>query len=282
MSCLTPLTVLKKSRKVRSWANIARLVPCGKCPNCLKARANAWAFRLYNEMKVSETASFITLTYEDVPLSPSGIPTLKKKDFQDFMKRLRKINDGKIKYYACGEYGGISARPHYHLVAFNVDSFIINYSDILAQKWCHGQVHIGSVGMASIRYVTGYVCKAGMVDESLVDVETGEIFEDDRLPEFSLMSKNLGLSYLTPAMWKYHVNGLISFCTLPGGQLIALPRYYRDRIFSESEKLLLNDALREYRDLNVEELFYSPQHEVDYVRDQFRKSDKRRAERVKI
>jgi len=53
--------------------------------------------------------------------------TLKKTDIQKFFKRLRKCHGKKhksIKYYAVGEYGGQTLRPHYHIVIFNAD---INY-----------------------------------------------------------------------------------------------------------------------------------------------------------
>ena len=47
---------------------------------------------------------------------------LKKSDFQKFIKRLRKDYD--IKYFACGEYGDKTLRPHFHAILFGV-----NFSD---------------------------------------------------------------------------------------------------------------------------------------------------------
>ena len=47
--------------------------------------------------------------------------TLRKRDYQLFMKRLRKAfpND-KIRFYAAGEYGPKTLRPHYHAILFGL------------------------------------------------------------------------------------------------------------------------------------------------------------------
>lgn len=165
------------------------VVPCGKCVPCLEARQKQWFVRLYNELKVSTTAKFVTLTY-DVPLrSPNGLLTCNKEHLQNFLKRLRKREyyNQEIKYYAASEYGEKTHRPHYHLIMFNV------LDDLnIARAWTEyddpknsyktGIFHIGKVEEASINYVTGYLGKRITIDK-----ENG----DDRLPEFSLMSKNL-------------------------------------------------------------------------------------------
>ncbi len=72
----------------------------------------------------------MTLTYDDehLPINDyvdsdgviHGKPTLRKRDVQLFLKRLRKNYkyDNHIKYFCCGEYGGKTFRPHYHLIIF--------------------------------------------------------------------------------------------------------------------------------------------------------------------
>ena len=67
-------------------------LPCGKCPYCLNRRANNWIFRLQQELKRADSALFVTLTYDNPPLSYSYVrPTVYKPDVQKFFKRLRKI-----------------------------------------------------------------------------------------------------------------------------------------------------------------------------------------------
>lgn len=212
-------------------------VPCNKCIDCLQQRASNWAFRLVQEEQIHAVSAFVTLTYSDenIPISPGQKQTLLKKDLQLFFKRLRKQTDVKsIKYYACGEYGGVTQRPHYHMIIF--DALEID----IIQNWSHGLIDYATVTPASIRYVTNYVCKPRL-EPSL---------EDDREPEFSLMSKGLGKNYLTPQMVSYHKTTLKNYVTLQGGQKSALPRYLKDKIFDEDEKLLIKIQTTKFEPIN--------------------------------
>ena len=191
--CLSPITLWRKTATIDGKKT--DVVPCGKCVQCLKRRANHWTFRLTQELKVATSSCFLTLTYEDVPLTNNGLPTLQKSDFQRFMKRLRKISKGSLKYYACGEYGTRTQRPHYHMILFNLELDML-HPDKLRAIWKHGHVDVGKCEMSSIAYVTGYVVK-GKFKPLDACQETGLI--DDRIPEFSLMSKKLGMSFLTPS-----------------------------------------------------------------------------------
>lgn len=125
MTCPTPITLtLQKPDK---WTGRkTRPVPCGKCGACQTSRRNEWTFRIKQEYEVSENGYFITMTYSDENLQygSTNKPILVKKDFQDFMKRLREYQSGvtktKIRYYCVGEYGTNTQRPHYHALLFNV------------------------------------------------------------------------------------------------------------------------------------------------------------------
>jgi hypothetical protein len=204
-------------------------VPCGKCPACLKRRANGWAFRLKEHHKITTSAYFLTLTYdnEHVPISVKNFLTLNKKHFQDFLKRLRKHHtlqniDTKICYYAVGEYGTNTYRPHYHAIIYNINP------DLLQKAWTLGQIHVGEVNGATISYVCKYLHKGKTIPMHQ---------NDDRVPEFSLMSKKLGLNYLTPQMLKYHRDDISrNYVTLEGGVKSAMPRYYREKIYDEKQR----------------------------------------------
>lgn len=205
-------------------------VPCGKCPECRKRRVSGWSFRLMQEEKVSWSAHFVTLTYDTahVPFAKSGYMTLNKKHVQDFIKRLRyfenEFDSQTIKYYLCGEYGGKTNRPHYHLIIFNVVK--IGHID---KAWNLGSVHYGTVSEASVGYTLKYLDK-----EKRIPMHRN----DDRVPEFSLMSKGLGKNYLTAQMVQYHKADLFNrvCCNIPDGKKIAMPRYYKDKIYSESQR----------------------------------------------
>ena len=170
--------------------------PCGKCPPCRKRRVDSWAFRLMQEDKISKSAHFVTLTYDKdhLPRSKNNLPTLVKSDLQKFWKRLRK-NTGfsNIRYYAVGEYGKINSRPHYHAVVFNCktpeaygNAWSVNGSPI-------GDVHVGTVTGDSVAYCAGYVDKRKGIPVHK---------RDDRLKEFSCMSKGLGKSYPSDRDWE--------------------------------------------------------------------------------
>ena len=53
-------------------------------------------------------------------------------------------------------------------------------------------------------YVTGYITKSTFQRRDHYNINTGLITADDRQAEFSLMSKNMGLSYLTPEIKKFY------------------------------------------------------------------------------
>jgi len=156
-------------------------VPCNKCEKCTKRRISGWSFRLMEQDKISTCSHFITLTYdtEHVPFTKNGFMDLKKRDLQLFFKRLRKchIADPKypIKYYAAGEYGGKTNRPHYHIILFNAAI------ELIQPAWQLGSVHYGTVSEASVGYTCKYIQKPKRIPMHR---------NDDRQTEFALMSKN--------------------------------------------------------------------------------------------
>lgn len=233
MPCDTPIDI--RNDAIREIGYDYIMVPCGKCPPCLKRRVNDWVFRLLQEEKRSISSHFITLTYDNysVPLTHNGFMTLDKRDLQLFWKKLRKKQKEHVKYYAVGEYGGITQRPHYHAIVFNVvdiRSIARSWTKRIDGEWNQcGHVDIQSVTGDSIGYVAGYINKGGQV---------GNFSADDRLKEFSVMSKNLGENYLTPAVKKWHLADIENrnYVTLDGGVRIALPRYYRYKIYDELQR----------------------------------------------
>jgi len=192
---------------------------------------NEWVFRLLEEDKVSSSAYFVTLTYDTrcVPITDNGFMTLDKSDVQKYFKRLRKLcKDVKLKYYLAGEYGSQNSRPHYHFICFNCPDI-----QFFSDAWCIdgvsiGGVHVGSVNTDSIAYTMKYIDK---------DSFGRKHSRDDRIPEFSLMSKNLGSSYLSDNVVSYHKKHIDQlFVTKLSGHKVAMPRYYRNKIFTDAEK----------------------------------------------
>ena len=209
MKCLNPIKLRDK---------LGRLVevPCGHCYQCKKTRSKEWAFRIMCEQLEHKNSVFITLTYsqENITYVPGATPpfyaTLYPKDLTDFFKRLRfNLGNRKIRYYACGEYGGETKRPHYHAILFDVD-----YSDtpIIEKSWNKGFVKVEDVNIATISYVAGYVQKK---------LYGNDTYPDCIEPPFSRMSKSIGKKFFQEHCEDIWNNGLHF-----QGYRIKVPRYF--------------------------------------------------------
>lgn len=239
--CYAPFLKDMKTANFKSRSKLFRPVPCGKCYECKKQKTADWSFRLHTEMKRSFNLLFVTLTYNDhnlphhvklsdstypttkpyevtIPyLHPHIVPTLVKKDVQDFLKRLRYYDKGnkKIKYYAVGEYGSRFGRPHYHIILYNCSNGLL-----INKAWTLGHCYTVPVKHGAIPYVLKYLSKTSLPRLG------------DPLREFSLMSKGLGSNYLSNNTLAYHNSNVENcFITLEGGQKISIPRYLKNKIY---------------------------------------------------
>lgn len=146
------------------------LLPCGHCVGCSKQYSLEWSTRIMLEASLYEENCFITLTYDEKNCPQVG----NKRDFQLFMKRLRKEFDGLgIRYFGCGEYGSEinSHRFHYHAILFNIDFHdkeflkrsnsgeILYRSKTLEKLWPYGISSVGEVSTGSACYVARYNLK---------------------------------------------------------------------------------------------------------------------------
>lgn len=230
-------------------------MPCGKCIPCRKRHASNWSIRLSKEAERASSAFFLTLTYDNdhIPISDRGYMTLDYGHLTAFFKKLRKKNKTGIKYYAVGEYGGRSERPHFHIVIFNMRlATFVNETtaylhlngnvpmdgtyECMSTIWDKGHVTIGQVNEASIGYCVMYIHKGS--DIPLHD-------KDDRLPEQARMSKGIGAHYVDQ-MYDWHINEEIlerMYTPLPGGKKAAMPRYYRDRIYTVDELEAIKETM---------------------------------------
>lgn len=194
------------------------IVPCGSCAFCTATRRSDWALRLHYESKLHLDQKFITLTYANPHLKWSnGLSQLCKKDLQDWFKRVRKLGH-KIRYYAVGEYGSRTFRPHYHVLLFGR----VPEADI-RKTWTFGEVHIGNISQKSIMYCLGYI----------VNGKNWKMVTN-RVKPFALMSRKpgLGANYLSPQMVEWHKSDRKNYAVLDGVKR-HLPRYYKGKIFSK-------------------------------------------------
>ena len=97
---------------------------------------------------------------------------LYKPDLQKFMKRLRRsidyhfqnlnINDKKIFYFAVGEYGPSSLRPHYHVLLWSNNAEVLCYvQQNIFSCWPYcdrEQLIVKPCDRSTSSYLSGYVC----------------------------------------------------------------------------------------------------------------------------
>lgn len=191
-------------------------VPCGRCVGCRLDRAQAWSDRMLLEFNISrddypaKTALFLTLTYEDSKRSMVFCSdnvyrgNLVVRDYQLFLKRLRKSLSHKIRYFVAGEYGSTTFRPHYHMIIFGLSlsdfpdsliysqdsdgSNVLYFSPLLDKLWSKGSVKFSPASYGTFCYVAQYVIKKQYLSDN-----DGFDFYLGRKPPFIAMSRRPGI-----------------------------------------------------------------------------------------
>lgn len=231
-------------------------LPCGQCIGCRLARSRDWALRCVHESKLHYQNCYLTLTYDDehVPWSTvTGEQTLKKKDLQDFMKRLRfHLHPLKVRFFACGEYGEETHRPHYHVILFGYDfpdktlfsiskdGFPYYVSPFLQKIWQNGQCLVADVTFETCAYVARYVTKK-------LTGEAGKEAYEGIQPEFVNMSRRPGIGKDWYDEYKadlYPYDEAILQGN-NGTRVMRIPRYY-DKLLEQEDPLLL-ESIKEKR-----------------------------------
>jgi hypothetical protein len=256
MPCYSPLKGFKNLEnggivfKRSSIAGEAMEVACGQCLGCRLDRSRQWGFRIMHEASQHDDNCFITLTYDDehMPrLFNNGPGTLNKKDFQDFMKRLRKrFHPRKIRYYHCGEYGENYDRPHYHACIFGLDfddkevftqnaDYYTYTSDVLSETWGLGFVTVGELTLESAMYTARYVLKKvnghNAPDHYLRVDDYGVCYWLE--PEYTTMSRRPGIGKNWYEKFKGDVFPSDEVPVVGQGVLRGVPRYYETILKSE-------------------------------------------------
>lgn len=226
MKCEKPRRIFKNLEKTHP---LGLLVPCGICIQCRLERRELWVTRLLHESLKWDSAIFLTLTYDDdhVPYLNDNDnsdlnQTLRKKDLQNFFKRLRKNSSGrKIKYFACGDYGGDTGRPHYHAIIFGFSNSKED-REIIKASWAYcqwenlGKGTFGTVNQKSIRYVVSYIER---VIKGKWEVEA---YGECERP-FNIVSQGMGKDYAIQNKETLEENNYVSI----QGKKKSVPRYYR-------------------------------------------------------
>jgi len=169
-------------------------------------RSSALAARSLEQHAVDKSRTRETRTHEGLHAS------LHKPDLTGFTTRLnqhaiRKFGKG-VKYFACGEYGDTTHRPHYHIAVYGEDfsddrkrwkrsnGHQLWRSSRLHELWPHGDADIGDLTFESAAYIARYLLKKQTGPKALNHYKR----QDERgnthelVPEFNVMSRRPGLA----------------------------------------------------------------------------------------
>jgi hypothetical protein len=257
-------------------------ISCGQCIGCRIDRSKQWATRCVHEASLYENNCFITLTFSPEHLEQRENPwSLDVRDWQLFMKRLRKKFGSKIRFFHCGEYGDKNGRPHYHACLFNFDfpdkvlwketnGYRLYISESLSDLWPYGFSTIGDVTFESAAYVARYIMKkiTGELAEThytYMDETTGELHSIK--PEYITMSRRPGLA--TDWYKKYKTDLYPSdFITIQGRKL-KVPKFYDKKL--ELEDIETYDEIKERRKITALDHHENNTYERLQVREQITK-----------
>lgn len=240
--CIKPIKIVNpryvklsgsKSQALRDFGlqpDLYLIVPCGRCLHCLRRRASEWRRRLLDEYRYMSKSDqrkvrFITLTvapkyYNDFVKRPQYYIRL-------FLDRYRKRFGRSPRHWIINEYGDDpkrSRRLHFHALFFDNEVF----RHQLEEVWQYGIVRSSRLRSSSaISYITTYVTK--FLDKWIIDKNE---------KQFILCSPGIGKAYTcdpSNIAWHHDKGQLRCYRLDFNDRFCAIPRYYRNKLFSESE-----------------------------------------------
>lgn len=241
-------------------------VGCGKCMECKKKKANEWKVRLSEEVRNRNDGIFVTLTFSDESIKELG-ETIKGLEgynrdneiatvgVRRFLERWRKKHKKSVRHWLVTELGHNGTENiHMHGIIWTDKG-----GDEIEKIWKYGHVwtsdrNKGYVNERTINYIVKYVNKT---DERNKDYQSK-----------ILTSNGIGRRYterMDSTKNEYKPKKTKEVYTNRQGYKVALPIYYRNKIYSEEEreKLWLEKLDKQERYINGQKIDVS-KNEDDY------------------
>lgn len=295
--------MLKNVNNYNRFHNIPHmyeLIPCNHCYACNLNYSAEWATRCMLEVQNHPEGScwWLTLTYneEHLPLynemtcdiqyknvegeiietetkhfynDGTWNGTLEPEHVTQFIDTIRhyyrKKGVNNIKYFYCGEYGGVTSRPHYHIILFGVplDNNLF-YSPHVDGKffkehwkskqidkwWTYGMHDLAILEWSNAAYTTRYCMKKlieGKADNELYAAM-------GKIPEFVRMSKGIGFTYYEKHKQEIYETDSIIMKTVKGNTgAIKPPKSFDRRL--EKQNPELHDKIKKKRKATAETAF---------------------------
>lgn len=205
-------------------------VPCGVCLGCQKSRSTMWRVRLlheYYDMTPSQrdNSYFVTLTLSNHHIRDKPSILIRR-----FLERIRKDYGKSVRHWFTTEFGKDTKRLHFHGILFDIPF----HRHDLFKYWKYGFVDIKPLTLRRITYITKYITKSA--EDWVLRPEHKQLV---------FTSPGLGKSYTQKdsTIKFHHQDGhLIPFMYTLDGHVVALPRYYRGKVFTDDELEQMKDA----------------------------------------
>lgn len=217
-------------------------IGCGKCMECVRKKSREWQVRLAEEIKENTNGKFVTLTFSEESLIKLGKEVNEKKNkklygyeldneiatraVRLFLERWRKKYKKSVRHWLTTELGTTKTeRIHLHGLIFTDIK-----KEEIASIWGYGYADArdksngGEVSEKTINYIIKYVSK-----------------KDEKHKEYKaviLCSKGIGKGYTKSynAQKNRYNRETNETYKNKQGYKIALPIYYRNKIYTEQER----------------------------------------------
>lgn len=213
-------------------------VGCQKCIECKKQKARNWQVRLQEEIRHNKNGKFVTLTFsnESIKELTKNIEGVSGYNLDNeiatiavrrFLERWRKKYKKSVKHWLVTELGGNGTENiHLHgIIWTNENAKTINKIWKYGFTWIGDKNNDGYVNEKTINYIVKYINKT-----------------DEKHKEYNskiLTSSGIGKQYTEredAKKNKYNETETKETYTTKQGINIALPIYYRNKIYTEEEK----------------------------------------------
>lgn len=217
-------------------------IGCGKCIECRRKEIRSWIARIETEQKFKQApALFVTFTFNDESLwelrewainwknqttdendKEEHIDNIvAKRAMRLFLKRWVKKFGKTLRHFATTELGEEKGRIHIHAIVWTTEI------EDLQKTWGYGTVDREKLSSKKgIKYVTKYIKKPDKRDETFV----GRV----------LASPGIGSQFTktrTAEIKKQNWENEQQYIKLENGQKVGIPMYWRQKIFSEEQRL---------------------------------------------
>lgn len=219
-------------------------VPCGRCVECMKQKANNWRIRLTEEYKTDKTGKFVTMTFSEESLIELEQVAIKEAEVElegydlendiarvgvrKFLERHRKQYGKSIKHWLITELGQeATERIHIHGILYtSLEKAEIEklwkYGNVNKRDktwkgtWCNEQ---------TINYIIKYVHKTDLKHKAY----KAKIFTSSGIGRNWINSINAQRA-------KYKEGETKEWYLNRQGYKMSLPVYYRNKLYTDEEK----------------------------------------------